>query len=981
MGISRSKPSLEESARWDSFDAFRKKFQEHLRNLGDQDVWELMAEVPSEHQSEWAPQLIRDYLDQGFTVRGEDLVKYPQYAQYVDDAVQAAKDSSTETIATGEIETRAIYEVEKQVWKGGGQGRIHKARDQKIAGRQVVLKVSRDSSQREAFDREVIVTAQLEHPGVAAVFTQGLEGGDSGSPFFAMRLIHGDPLEDRIAAFHNRIRGLKERERRRAFWPLQREGIARLLEKIISASHTVAHAHSVGVLHCDLKPKNIVCGHHQATIVLDWGSAQPYQLKPEEVSDSSPRVEIPGESSSSHTPQYSSPEQFRGEQKTLMPTSDVFSLGATLYQALTGETPFRGGRTPHDTFRRPRDLDRVIPRRLEAICCKAMEMEPSRRYQSADAFAQDLADWMRGNEIQAYRDSLLDKASRFARQYSLATAIAIPMLILLSVLGTLLTVSSIQKRAAVESLGAAIKLVDKLIKPLENDEIAELEEAAEIDNFTTYYINENPRGNHVGWALTTRSLLQHQAFNRGRKVAREEASQRGEPAMSPTDMLVHAIDSLQQAEAFFLQDGHPLELYRTRIRLARWNTELAELSDPGELDGPYFKRREEAYRLVQGVIDSAATNPADPHSGRIVEALAEAYQLHGELTFTNYQRLRIEGEAATCGPDDLSDEDRLKTLAKSAASFTQAIRLLTDRMDQQIEGIERGRQIQRRIARAYGWRGDAIRVAFYYDGDASRLSSAARDYHESLRIRRTLHEESPSPESRFQLARGLANFALLVRSAPWNAALDGIDQAAASAAKPREVFVVDSYLREAMELVQDENDHRNQTDLNLRRIAAADLYLFAAYQEKRETEESKQAFQEYLAEAECYAADVIESLGTDEPQSIEELQVMRFDHRLSLASAKLVELQAQRLRGEDATAAASYVRIVIDPGPKHLTYKDLTSDPELFLDTCAIVALPSQFEAEEQLDYAIVEQGLASDPRYRKHFELLGVGENLGSAE
>jgi tetratricopeptide (TPR) repeat protein len=294
----------------------------------------------------------------------------------------------------------------------GGMGAVYKAWQIRLK-RIVALKVIRpdayaDSEAAARFQAEAEAAARFQHPNLVPVFEIGEH---EGMGYLVLEYAAGGGLDRRLAGT-----------------PQDPGDSARLIEILARAIH---YAHQRGIVHRDLKPANVLLTEEGVPKITDFGLAK--LLERDDVLTRA--GEILG------TPTYMAPEQVRGLTDQITPATDVYSLGAILYEMLTGRPPFKGT-TPLSTLEQvssqeplsPGKLQRNLPRDLETICLKCLEKDPDRRYPTALALAEDLHRFLQGQPILARPSSPWERAWKWARRRpGIATAIA-ALLVLLVVL-------------------------------------------------------------------------------------------------------------------------------------------------------------------------------------------------------------------------------------------------------------------------------------------------------------------------------------------------------------------------------------------------------------------------------------------------------------------------------------------------------------------------------------------------------------------
>jgi serine/threonine protein kinase/tetratricopeptide (TPR) repeat protein len=319
----------------------------------------------------------------------------------------------------------------------GGLGIVYVALDgelkREVALKEIKPEYADNLASQARFLLEAEITGGLEHPGIVPVY--GLGAYDDGRPFYAMRFIKGDSLKDAIAAFHADATLKKDPGARTL-------ALQKLLRRFLDVCNAVAYAHSRGVLHRDLKPDNVMVGRYGETLVVDWGLAKAVGRKESDGIGTLPESTVLYPSTGSAetlpgsvvgTPSYMSPEQAVGRLDLLGPTSDVYSLGATLYSLLTGKVPFADRelsdvlkKVERGEFPQPREHAPWLDPALEAIALKAMALRPVDRYDSPKGLADDVERWLADEPVAAYPEPFARRAGRWARKHrtSLTTATA-----------------------------------------------------------------------------------------------------------------------------------------------------------------------------------------------------------------------------------------------------------------------------------------------------------------------------------------------------------------------------------------------------------------------------------------------------------------------------------------------------------------------------------------------------------------------------
>ncbi|MBI4617423.1 MAG: SUMF1/EgtB/PvdO family nonheme iron enzyme [Planctomycetes bacterium] len=315
----------------------------------------------------------------------------------------------------------------------GGMGSVYEVCDREL-NRTVALKLLERGTEiaSRRLLAEARATALLEHPNILPSYTVGSD--TSGRLYYTMRKVEGQTLHESLATLK----------------------VEPALRALVQAARGVAHAHRKGFVHRDLKPANVMLGSHGEVWVVDWGlvrtrgaeSSAPSAAagetrnlagnvrnegKPDTTSISRRQQRMTSTGDFLGTPAYLSPEQAEGRLDRVGPPTDIYGLGGILYEILTGSPPHAGealhkilasiveGKIVPPSERAPR---RRIRPQVEAICLKAMAFDPTTRYPTADAFADDLARFLAGEPVSVFREKWRVRARAWARRHTRVLALA-----------------------------------------------------------------------------------------------------------------------------------------------------------------------------------------------------------------------------------------------------------------------------------------------------------------------------------------------------------------------------------------------------------------------------------------------------------------------------------------------------------------------------------------------------------------------------
>ncbi|MBA4020034.1 MAG: hypothetical protein C0483_22945 [Pirellula sp.] len=622
----------------------------------------------------------------------------------------------------------------------GGLGEVFVAVDTElrrdVALKQILPKQATNETSRARFLLEAEITGNLEHPGVVPVYALGSQA--DGCPYYAMRFIRGESLEDAIQSLHSE-----------AHWDAGGEKALELrdvLGRFIAVCNTMEYAHSRGIIHRDIKPENIMLGRYGETLVVDWGLARPYRNIDSALDSEQELADLAGEPQVSQstarptvmgsvvgTPQFMSPEQALGRLDLMGPTSDVYSLGATLYALLTDQPPFTSPdvrRVLQDvqqgTFLAPRQVRPDVPAPLEAVCLKAMKLKPEDRYASARALAAEIERWLADEPVAAYGETLFERTQRWMRRHKTWTQAAAVAVMAVACVAATAYVREASLRADLQTA-------------LEHEATARSEAVAARKSAEA---NSQRAEQQSALALATLKTVLFDIQVRLKNLPATHSVR--------LSMLDKVVDGLQQVTRSL--DTAPeadLSLVRAHLDIGDiyWNTGTGDGSGATQL-------AEEQYRRAMEMAEKLRTVPAQREQAEA--DLAAAYQRLGDVGMQRGQwtagvewlkkSLALREEIAARKPADL------KARSDLAASIQRLglVHLLQDELPEAEKLFARFLELSRSLQVADPQNAEYLRnlsVAEERMGDVALrkgdVKQAEPAFRESLKLRRRLIEDDP----------------------------------------------------------------------------------------------------------------------------------------------------------------------------------------------------------------------------------------------
>jgi serine/threonine protein kinase len=511
----------------------------------------------------------------------------------------------------------AGYEIIKVLGRGA-MGVVYKARQRGLK-RLVALKMiisGEHASEMDLsrFQAEADAVAQLHHPGIVQIYEIG---EDEGRPFFSLEFVDGTSLHKKLQES-----------------PLSPRESAALLQKMAEA---MAYAHQRGVIHRDLKPANVLMTSDGIPKIGDFGLAKT-------IGEGESGLTVTG--TVMGTPSYMSPEQASGQIHEVGTLADVYSLGAMLYDMLTGRPPFRGT-TVMDTLQQlrtrepvpPMQLQPGVPRDLETICLKCLQKDRHRRYADAGALAADLQRFLNGEPILARPISSFERAWRWSKRNPFKAGTAVAALLTVVAFSVLATVYNrkldFEKNEAVIAKGIAEEKKEEAEKA---KKLAEEKEQEAKDNLGKAIVQTDKQRETARQATLFTIQFLRKLYN----------------TMQSKQLTVDASPEIKKMRANILNDiRNSVDNVRRKIQDVASDT-FTELLEAEQVAEMLMKlgHAEEPRELLSSAHSSIAMKVAkDPNNDRARANLGIIEQRLGDVA------LKMEGDARRALPHYLASRD------------------------------------------------------------------------------------------------------------------------------------------------------------------------------------------------------------------------------------------------------------------------------------------------------------------------------------
>ena len=391
-----------------------------------------MPDRPADHaheEDDRVQDIVAEYVERlnlGDEIRPDEVLsEHPDLAAEILDHLECFLDLASRPSADDNhpLGTLGDYTLRRQIGRGG-MGVVYEAWENSI-DRAVALKVlpagvAADSTATTRFMREAQAAGKLNHQNVVAVYSMGIT---QQTPYYAMEFVEGETLAQILARTKD-----AEPDSETRFGPKDQVGyFAALANAFADVADGLQHAHSRGVTHRDIKPSNLILDQDGRLRILDFGLAR---LEGHE------SLTLSGDFVG--TPLYMSPEQARRKKVPVDHRTDVYSLGATMYEATCGRPPFRG-KDHVDTLSQiierdpsePRKVNPRVPKDLETIVLKCLRKDSGDRYGTAEALGQDLRRFVRGDAVEAKPEARHERVLRYVRRRAWPVGISFTFLILI----------------------------------------------------------------------------------------------------------------------------------------------------------------------------------------------------------------------------------------------------------------------------------------------------------------------------------------------------------------------------------------------------------------------------------------------------------------------------------------------------------------------------------------------------------------------